>query len=160
MKFYHLINSVENKDVLKKITEIYDFANEPEGYKTVLETLREMKRSSFCEFEIVVDYVTDPKYLVAGENPYYDMYGRSLNTEDKEHYALDFESWSTWLNMNVSNDSLTKFDYVTILAVCLWEMTFHGYTEEEINNFKLELDKERDNVEENPDDLMELDWGD
>lgn len=56
-------------------------------------------------------------------------------------YAIDFLRWSEWVNMNVEKDTLESFTSEEICAAALYEMTFHGYTEEKVEKEYSYLEK-------------------
>jgi hypothetical protein len=47
-------------------------------------------------------------------------------------YGLDFTPWEEWIAMQVDLGSLSQFSEPEIIAHCLWEMTFHGFNQTEI----------------------------
>lgn len=49
---------------------------------------------------------------------------------DTTPYAGDFEPWADWLGMEIVPES--KLCAAEIVAFCFWEMTYHGFGEEEI----------------------------
>jgi hypothetical protein len=56
-------------------------------------------------------------------------------------YALEFRPWQEWLGMAVSPETMEKFPPEEIIAHCLWEMTFIGFEEPEIQKQIEELEK-------------------
>jgi hypothetical protein len=54
-------------------------------------------------------------------------------------WGLAFQPWEEWLSMEVDADTLTTYSEVKILAHCLWEMTWNGFTQEAIQNHREEL---------------------
>ncbi len=49
-----------------------------------------------------------------------------------ESYAIEFVPWKEWLGMTINKDTLVEFNELEIISHCLYEMTFVGYNEEEI----------------------------
>ncbi len=81
---------------------------------------------------------------------YVNVSGYYTNPKDNtgEHtmsLAIEFTPWNEWLGMDVSPESLSEFNELEIIAHCLYEMTFVGYGEEEI---QAELDKINESAEE------------
>lgn len=83
------------------------------------------------DLEIVVVHQKDD---FDGEE-YIDVSGKyknPKNEEEKYSQAIEFTSWRQWLGMEISTESLTHFSELEIIVHCLYEMTFMGFEEEEI----------------------------
>jgi len=81
---------------------------------------------------------------------YIDISGRKKNEpkdqkEQEISYALEFTPWSEWLGMQIDKNSIKNFTELEIISRCLFEMTFIGFDENEIQE---ELNKINDTVEE------------
>lgn len=66
---------------------------------------------------------------------YVDVYGRKIVKDESvitDSYALEFVEWENWLGMDLAPETIKKFSDLEIVAHCLYEMTFVGYEEEEI----------------------------
>jgi hypothetical protein len=59
-------------------------------------------------------------------------YKHPKNEEEKFSQAIEFTAWSKWLGMDISEESLLHFSELEIISHCLYEMTFVGFEEEEI----------------------------
>jgi hypothetical protein len=59
---------------------------------------------------------------------------------DPERYGLDLSRWEEWLAVRVPQSLLDKMMATEIVAHCLWEMTFYGFTQEKIAAFRAELE--------------------
>ena len=46
--------------------------------------------------------------------------------------AIEFTAWKKWLGMGIDKQTLKEFTELEIIAHCLYEMTFAGYDENEI----------------------------
>ena len=103
------------------------------------------------EISIVVKWVTDD----FDNTKYVDVSGKYLkpkNAEQKFSQGLEFTPWSEWLAMKITNESLQNFNELEIIAHCLYEMTFVGFEEEEIQekiqNIETEAEKYKNMTEE------------
>ena len=81
---------------------------------------------------------------------YIDISGRKKNEpkdqkEQETSYALEFTPWSEWLGMQIDKNSIKNFTELEIISRCLFEMTFVGFDENEIQE---ELNKINDTTEE------------
>ena len=67
--------------------------------------------------------------------------------------------WAEWLGMEIDPDTLTRYTEPDIIAHCLWEMTFFGYTLEDIRQTWDEIIQSRDSAKTySLEELQELDW--
>ena len=101
-----------------------------QGYETVFEKLLLMHPEE-SDMTIVVKTV---KNDFDGEE-YVDVSGKykyPKNEEEELSHAIEFTPWKQWLDMDISAESLKDFTELEILAHCLYEMTFVGFEEEEI----------------------------
>ncbi len=82
----------------------------------------------------------------------WDTGGITVATEDNEwtgeragepvYWALDFTPWAEWLALPIEADTEGRLSSAEIVAHCLWEMTWHGYEEEHVQE-KIEEIEER-----------------
>jgi hypothetical protein len=82
--------------------------------------------------EIVLQQCYDDE---SGEVLYVDVSGRRNENKDQlltESLAIEFVPWNKWLGMVISEDTLKNFNQLEIISHCLYEMTFAGYDEKEI----------------------------
>ena len=109
--------------------ETYPDAKENmEGYETVFEKLAVMDPEE-TDMSIVISKEKD------GDEEYIDVSGLYNNPKnEEEHYSqgLEFTSWRQWLGMNISKDNLSNFSELEIIVHCLYEMTYVGFSEEDI----------------------------
>lgn len=63
--------------------------------------------------------------------------------EDHETYALEFTRWAEWLGMEIDPETRTRYPAAKIVACCLWDMTFYGYDEETIQDYRKEIQRRR-----------------
>ncbi len=77
------------------------------------------------------------------ESEYVDVSGRENNPKENtdaltDALAIEFTPWNEWLGMDIDKNTLQDFTELEIIAHCLYEMTFMGFEEEEI---QAEMDK-------------------
>ena len=60
---------------------------------------------------------------------------------NKNHirYGIEFEPWIDWVSMFITQSSLDTFTKEDIVGACLYEMTFFGFTENNVQNEKQKL---------------------
>ena len=120
------------------------------GYQKVFNQLQLLSPTP-TEINIVVKWETDD----FDDTKYVDVSGKYNNpkTEEEEFsQALEFTPWSEWLAMEIATESLQNFNELEIIAHCIYEMTFVGFEEEEIQekiqNIEAETEKYKNMTEE------------
>ena len=120
------------------------------GYQKMFNKLQLLSPTP-TDITIVVKWETDD----FDGTKYVDVSGKYNNpkTVEKEFsQALEFTPWSDWLAMEIASESLQDFNELEIIAHCLYEMTFVGFEEEEIQekiqNIEAEAEKYKNMTEE------------
>ena len=144
MKFYDLINSNNWLSIELTLLQLYsDQYKIIDEYRNVFEKLKNLEPED-CQMKIVVtEHDCDPDdeseiktYVdVSGEDDTKDENGRTIS------YAIEFTDWKKWLGMDIATETLKSFSELEIIAHCLYEMTFIGYDETEIQEERKSLDK-------------------
>ena len=141
--FRDLIQACSFGNVKKSLLTLYpDQKRNITGYQYVFETLRHMRyRKNKEEMAIRIEKVGQ------GKNQYSDVSG--IRAEgDHQSYALEFASWAKWLGYEVEQATLKKMPKEEIVAHCLWEITFFGFTQNKIRRRLAALKKQVKDVEE------------
>jgi hypothetical protein len=110
------------------------------GYEVVFNKLKS-KRPSLSSMELICDLV-EPTFK--GDEPYHDVYGiDGTKREDgeMERYSLSLTPWSKWLGASLSESTLNKYTKEEIISHCLFDMTFHGFSELEMKKVRKEIDE-------------------
>ena len=147
MKLKDLIQNNSWKELELKFKGLYpeDIGN-LEGFKKVynaLATLQPIK----TDFQIVLSERNNDEETFI-----------NVNGKDKsgDNYGLDFIKWEEWLEMEVDFQTLEDYENLDIVVHCLWEMTFHGYDQEQIQEKCNELEEIAGEIEKN-DNVIPLD---
>ena len=134
MKLAELIRTNNWLSIELTLLEIYpDQIDSIDAYKRVYENLQfiEIEESEITiELEQGYDDETGGKSMV-------DVSGaKKINDENAitNSLAIEFVPWKEWLGMTISENTFTEFNELEIIAHCLYEMTFMGYDEEEIQD--------------------------
>jgi hypothetical protein len=125
MKFIELLQKHHWDDIQAALIRLYpDQGDNLEGYQQVFATLRatEPARSDLC---IVIEQVSEE---YAGED-YLSVSGRDSTGVS---YGIELTDWTEWLGMEIDSQALTQHSELDILAHCLWEMTFFGFSPEDL----------------------------
>jgi len=102
------------------------------AYKSIYAKLRKMEPVDSA-IEIVIEQVFDEKNQEYGIGNVYGIDHSSTN-EISNGIALEFTKWNKWLGMKIQEMTLKEFTELEIIAHCLYEMTFVGYEESEIQD--------------------------
>jgi hypothetical protein len=167
MKFKELIRKHSWNDVQSTFMRLYpDQEKSVEGYKQVF---RELQNISPVETKIRI--VIEDVYDEYDKKYYTHVSGKdgTLNKEsDPEHfkdddignqevsYAIEFTDWAEWLSMDIDHESLSKYSELDIIGHCLWEMTFYGFTQEDIKKTIDTIDKRAQEAKNKPSSCRKL----
>ena len=131
MKFYDLIQKHSWEDTRDAIVRLYpDHESELDGYKQVFEKLKTLTPiPSNLQLRIELVYSNH-----TGE---YLLETKSINPAQETGktgslFILEITPWAKWLGMELDAQTLEKFSEFDIVAHCLYEMTFFGFTLEDI----------------------------
>lgn len=160
MKLSELLTALTWADVKAALLWHYPAAQENmEDYRRVFSRLQNM------------DGVASPMRIVLrqvsregrGENPRTDVSGcdGTLNRDQEDFqylaqpvdpayanaevsYSLVYTPWEQWLGMDIDPQTLHAHTTAQIAAHCLWEMTFYGYEESQVQGERDELQRRVD----------------
>lgn len=115
-----------------------------DAYRDVYEKLLEMIPVENAMQIVLTHYLSDD---VDGGS-YVDVSGyKETNDPDSltDSYAIEFTPWAQWLGMEISEATSRDFSELKIISHCLYEMTFCGYDEDEIQDKFSDI---KDDIEE------------
>ncbi|MBM3241227.1 hypothetical protein FJZ31_33505 [Candidatus Poribacteria bacterium] len=161
MKFKELLYKYNWDDIHSTLLQLYpDQGRNIEGYRQVFETLqtiapvREVSATS-PTMRVCIESVFDED-----EGEYYASVSGKDGTLMKEQkdippeflkdddignqevsYGIEFTDWAEWLGMEIDPETLSNYSEVDILGHCLWEMTFYGYTREDVKRAMDEIEQ-------------------
>ena len=116
------INNFSDKEVVGRITELYS-DEDAESYLIILEHLRTLK-PVMSDLSIHIVELEDD-----GEK-HHHVFGTVV--KDEIDYSLGWTHWEEWLGMSIGEETLKNYSHLDILVHCLWDMTFYGWSREEI----------------------------
>ncbi len=99
------------------------------GYEYVFKTLKHM-RHRYNKEGLVIDI----RKVGRGKSGYLSVSGVCTEKGIRQSYALEYTPWSKWLGYEVDKKVLKKMPKEEIIAHCLWEMTFMGFTQDKIRS--------------------------
>jgi hypothetical protein len=146
MRFGEIIKSNNWLSVEMVLLKLYpDEKENISGYEEVFNKLRVL-RPKESDISILVSWEKDDfdQTDYVNVSGYYN--NPDKNTDELTNsLAIEFTPWSDWLGMDVDPNTLKTFNELEIISHCLYEMTFVGFEEEEI---QAEMDRINDIVEE------------
>jgi hypothetical protein len=150
MNVRDLFGKVLWDDVAERFAQHYqDYVKSLEGMKKVFDQVRTCAPAHDSKgFVISIDLVQDE------EEHWYNVYGRISG--EKERYALEFCLFTEWAGFTVDENLLQRMSPQDIVSHLLWEMTFFGYTEEDIIAQKRELEERARICKEHPERCVPL----
>jgi len=175
MKFKELVDDVSWEDVKQSLLKFYDMdETELLNYEITFNKLGLVEPVlNEDNMRICINWV-DPVVALDDEG-YWAVDGMNgtlqKETDDYEHfkdrvteefansevgYALDFTPWDRWLDMEIDEATANNVELMRsdIVALCLWEMTFHGYDEEDVQEIFEELKDRVKKIEEMPEEEL------
>jgi hypothetical protein len=160
MKFKELIYKYNWNDIQFTFKQLYpDQEKSIQGYKKVLEELRTIKPVA-TKMRIVIEDIFDEydkKYYthVTGKDGTLNKESNPEHFKDDEignqevSYAIEYADWAEWLAMDIDHESLSKYPELDIIAHCLLEMTFCGFTQEDIKKAIATIGKRAEEAKNN-----------
>jgi len=134
MRFKDLVLDSDWKKIEKILLTLDKNNDNLKGYKKVYEELLNLKPKKS-------DYILKIKHVKNDEEDYEDVFGTLKN--DTQNYALEFTSWQEWLGMEIDPKTQKKYSNPSIIANCIYEMTFFGFNQKKIKKKINELLKLR-----------------
>lgn len=169
MKFKEMVDRVNWEDVRVVLLRDY-YPDKPNTdsmsvYKNVLDEVCSLNPKDCEGMRLYVEFVKekDDEYMhvfgkdgkLQKESSDFKYMGIDINdpiANTEVTYALEMESWEKWLDMNIETTVMAEFSIVEIVAACLYEMTFMGFTQEKIEEKKEDLNKRIKDFKEAKDD--------
>lgn len=121
------------------------------GYKKIWLDLLKM-RSQKDNFSINITFVKDE------DDEWYDVHG--VEDGSNEKWAIEMSDWRKWLGAPIHQAALDSLTDREILAHILWEMTFHGFSNEQVALKRKELSDLVKRVDSGQEPMREVQFDD
>lgn len=129
--FYELLKETGEEEVISSLKTHYKSSvNDLDGYRELMHELLGRK-PVFSKYQISITHVSmdDEEYEhVCGVIP-----------GDEQDYGIEFCEREQWLGMHFTEETQKNYSPADIVAHCLWEMTFFGFRDSEVEKKKNEL---------------------
>ncbi len=131
---YQLIREVKFDDVFDRLCYYFpDQKDSRDGYEGAFKELLSKKLGKHRLDDLFI-HVEKDEY--EGKE-YLDVCGKKLHSDMR--YGIEFCKWSEWASMFIANETLNSLSREDIVAGCLWEMTFDGFSENTVMEHKNKL---------------------
>jgi len=146
MKFTDLIKTNAWLSIEMVLLQLYpDEKKNITAYEKVFNALQLMEPVD-CDISIIVSNEQD----AFDGLEYVNVSGRENNPKEDpdkltDSLAIEFTPWNEWLGMDIDENTLQDFTELEIIAHCLYEMTFMGFEEAEI---QAEMDRLKGIIDE------------
>lgn len=151
MKFKELSDKYDWEDIYKRFKKLYpkESRNNLLGYKNILDKVLPLLKPKKPEggLRIVVHTVPKSKW---DKWEYVSVSGANEHGKYDGFWAIEFTPWEQWLAMPIDIQSMLEFKEIDILCHCLWEMTWSGFNQKQIQGEIKELNKRVKQVKKNP----------
>ena len=141
-----LVVRVETSDVANAVVRTYEPGTEwlEEAVADVMAELRRLTPDeSGGEYELHIEPTTP---VEPNEPSSWEVC--CIKCDDPERYGLDLSPWQEWLAIRVPQSLQDAMPAAEIVAHCIWEMTFYGFTQERIAETRAELDRRMREIDE------------
>ncbi len=146
-----LINEVNYTDIEKSLFELYPDQKsniKAGGYKKVFNDLQNIE--PFEEDKMII-IIEKTKSLI-DDDEYWSVCGKYFDNE--QNYSLSLIPWQEWLSMHINRKSLKEQGKEAFVAHCLWEMTWHGFDEQDVVNTGNDLRQQIKEIEDGTAELI------
>ena len=146
MRLIDLINTTPTSDIITECARI-DETNGDVPYRHVLDKLAELAPGK-ADFAIMLSPYDE------GEGRILDVSG--VHEGDPQSYGIEFCPWEEWLDADVRFKGV-DLTPAQMVAQCLYEMTFIGFDQEEIQDRADQMHEMVEDIMEGRVELVELD---
>lgn len=163
MKLSDLVQSIGWPEI--KASLLWSYPDEAQflgGYRLVLAQLRKLVP---IESEMRI-FLRETSREGVDEKPFIEVIGRngqlnrdqpgfkyfedpvdSMYANSETDFSLSFEPWEHWLGMQIDSATLAEYTAPGIVAHCLWDMTFHGFEQWQIQETRDEIKRRVDEID-------------
>jgi len=158
------------EDVGKRMLELYpDQERNLEGYEKVFAILQSKNKEDVGSMRLCIELRDNTRLDPNDTQKWHDVYGKDDSLMEnfdgtiykdengntyKQTWALEFQSWGYWANLPIDEDTLKNYAMLDIICHGLWEMTFMGFEEEEIQSCKDQINQDVEDIESGKAELL------
>jgi len=144
MTLKHMLKMTTTDAVLEELLVAYpECLADKHNYKRVLDYVISTPEVPFDDFIIQIELIDtegDASFEEdIDEASYLSISGYSV--KEDLHFALGFTKWEEWANAKIVIQEDLEIKPDELIAICLYEMTFYGFNQEEIAGELSEIEK-------------------
>jgi len=144
MTLKHMLKMTTTDAVLDELLVAYpECLADKHNYKRVLDYVISTPEVPFDAFVIQIELIDteddDAFEEDIDEASYLSISGYSA--AENLHFALGFTKWEEWANAKIVIQEDLEIQADELIAICLYEMTFYGFNQEEIAGELSEIEK-------------------
>lgn len=143
---HDIFAEADDAAVTGAVARIYQCEKEwlPEAISNTLTELRRLVPDAGGGAQELHIELTGP--LLDGDEPGWEVW--VSRKDDAERYGLSLSRWEEWLAVEVPEQLHAAMPAAEIAAHCIWDMTFHGWTQEQIAEDRADLDRRIREIDE------------
>lgn len=124
---YDLIREVSFEEVFSRVCFYYPSQCDSKvGYENAFNELLGKKQNKHLLGDLFIEVVIEED----DDENYLDVCG--LNIRNGNRYGIELCKWSDWVTMFITKGTLDRLSKEDIVAGCLYEMTFFGFSEKSV----------------------------
>lgn len=133
---YAILRQVKFDDVFNRLCHYFESQSDSrEGYESVFNELiaKKLKKHNINDLFIKVEIVNEDNCEYLNTD--------GIDIKKGTHYAIEFRPWADWVSMFITEETLNSLSKEDIVAGCLYEMTFFGFTEKRVMDEMKRIDE-------------------
>lgn len=130
MRFYELLKECSSNFVASKVVELYNDEDERQfgAYENFYNYLLGLTPTIDDTYEI---HVYEYESIFDSTEIYTNV--SAWNIEEEQYYAISFMPRKEILGMRIEEDSFQEYEKHELLAHILWEISYDGFTQEQVD---------------------------
>jgi hypothetical protein len=130
MTFKELLSQSHWLDVQAELTRLFPaYVEYTDSYRLAYDELRRLKPDDGNIRLFIGRY--DPHGII----PFYVL---GFDGDCPKGVCLKFSPWEKWLGVNVDGSLLIQYEQTEVIAICLYDMTWAGFSSEDVGIFRSE----------------------
>jgi hypothetical protein len=126
------------EDVWGALSRLFpEYTEYMSSYRCAYDELRRMKPEESNTRLLIGRYEPD------GIIPFYVL---GIKGDNPKCFSLKFSSWDKWLGASVDDLILSRYDPPEVIAICLYDMTWAGFSSEDVVTFHKEFIKNKESM--------------
>ncbi len=126
-----LVDKYQWRDIYRRMAKLYPTPKKNlEGYKRVFKELQKINMLPQGKRKILIEL--QPCYDQFDDTYFTNVHGVTPKKRGST-WAFDFYTWDKWLGMEIYEATLIEYGEINVICHCLYDMTFWGFNQDDIN---------------------------